>query len=171
MAEKKQDVVSGSELFQQVKGRKGIGIGSEVLTRDIMSKTGMQLIGDAAVIDELLSYRSGYASHILNWTLAEYGWAEWILCMNLWVLMEYAIPVLSKVLDINAFVPGIFYRGEVLYRILIYEGDIWERHPDWMPFFKGLVQNMFTQYDEDELKNRLGERMYTELLALYEKQL
>lgn len=155
------------EIFEAVKKRNDIGIGASMLTDEVLRKTGEQLIADEVVIQELHSYRDvDLIHHILYCILDEYGWGEWVMCLYLQLLPKYSIPMLSKVLSVDALVPGFYYKGEILWRILRDDGSVWAGHPEWKQYFAGLVKKVFVQYSENELKKVLDERIYSEWISL-----
>lgn len=160
--------INPSAIFESVRNKQGIGIGTEMLTDEVLSKTGAQLIGNDAIIHELLSYRGAGSMHnILYRQLGEYGWAEWVTCLSFEFLLDYTLPMISKVLHINICVPGFYYKGEIICRILKHDSSVWVNHPEWKPYFVTLLNAAFLQYNENELQVMLDERMYKELKKIY----
>lgn len=156
--------INASAIFEEIKNRTDMGIGAEMLTYQACSKTGKQLIANDAVIQELLSYRdTSIISNILYRKLGEYGWGEWVICLHLELLLDYTIPMMSRVLSASVFVPGLYYKGEILWRILKHNSNIWNTHPTWKQYFVGLLQNVFFQYSEQALEEMLDERIYRAL--------
>lgn len=107
-----EELKSGELLLEQVKNKRDIGIGREMLSEKVLCKTGEELIGDSDIICELREYRSVYVYHILDWKLSQYQWGEWITCLYFKLFLNFTVPMLSKVLEQNPLITGAYFRGE-----------------------------------------------------------
>lgn len=154
---------NGTLLLEQIKNRQDIGIGSELLSGDVLGKKGEELIADSDMIRKLREYRSTEVYHILNWKLSQYQWDEWITCLDYKIFLDFTVPMLSKVLEQNPLIAGVFYRGEILYRILKLEDSFWEAHKKWKVYFETMLEQVFTDYSDEEIKMYVGDRIYNEL--------
>lgn len=157
-----------SAIYEGIKSREDIGVGAEMLRAEALLKTGAQIIANDTQTRELRMYRdAGYICNILEWKLGDYGWGEWLTCLNLKLFPEYTVPVMSRMLSVNIFVPGFYYRGEILWRVWKLEGSVWTDHPDWRQYFAGLLEALFHQYSDDDLKRLLDEYIYNELKNIF----
>lgn len=71
--------------------------------------------------------------------------------------------MLSRVLAKNPLVHGLYWRGEILWRILKIEEEFWKEHREWKTYFEGVLYEVFDSFSEEELKAMIGERPYAEL--------
>lgn len=88
---------------------------------------------------------------------------------DLGILLEYAVPILSRVLSQNPLLNGAYYRGELIYNILNIDESFWQKHIDWKVYFETLLMDIFRSFSEQELENIVGERPYIVLKEAYSK--
>lgn len=119
----------------------------------------MEHSNDDAGIKE---YRWSAVPKLLNGKLLEYNMEEWYACLEFQVLLEYAIPMLLRVIALNPLIQGLYWCGEILWKILKIE-EFWEEHKEWKRYFEGVLREVYDSFSEKELKAIIGERPYEEL--------
>lgn len=141
--------------FDRVKGDITLGIGAGNLTQEVLDKTGRELIGEEEVIQELLSVRGIDYQNMVNCKLKNYTLLEWTGCIKEGILIEYAVPMLSRLLAIHPLAAGIHYQGELLFYIVrAFQVGI-VTQADWLQYFKELVTGIIKTETEETLKRQL----------------
>lgn len=80
--------------------------------------------------------------NVLNKTLSEYTFAEWYVCLDEKVLLEQCLPRYSEKLDMDPLMPGLFSKGEILYKITQIDKSFWTDHPDWYEYFRTIIHGV-----------------------------
>ena len=105
---------------------------------DILSKTGRDLLPEETV-EYFKEIRSINYYNVLNKTLSEYTFAEWYVCLDEKELLEQCLPRYSEKLDMDPLMPGLFSKGEILYKITQIDKSFWTDHPDWYEYFRTII--------------------------------
>ncbi len=151
--------VFNKENFEKYKSRTDLGIGNEVLSERILNMTGTELISDDEIIERFYQTRCIHHHNILTMPIKEYGGYEIVTCIHEKVLLEYAVPIMSRYLEVFPLTAGIYYKGEVLTKILDLDKGFWNRHRDWHFYFKELAIKSLEEHGVEFLKNELGDRV------------
>ncbi|MBQ7775232.1 MAG: hypothetical protein IJ379_04860 [Lachnospiraceae bacterium] len=148
------------QVYERVKNRNDLGIGAELLTVDILEKTGKKIIGDKQVIGDLKEWRWAAVPRLLNNKLSAYTAEEWYACLYFKLFLDYTIPMMSRILSQNPLLPGTFWRGELIYMVLKLEDDFWQQHEEWKRYFQELLHGVLGKYSEVEIVEAIGEKPY-----------
>lgn len=128
---------------------------------DILSKTGRDLLPEETV-EYFKEIRSINYYNVLNKTLSEYTFAEWYVCLDEKVLLEQCLPRYSEKLDMDPLMPGLFSKGEILYRITLIDKAFWIDHPDWYEYFRTIIHGVL-DLGKEELINKGIREEYIEV--------
>lgn len=152
--------VLNKENFEKYKSRTDIGIGNEMLSERILNMTGTDLISDDEIIKRFYETRCIQHKYILTRPIKEYGGYEIVTCIHEKVLLEYVLPIMSRYLEVCPLTAGVFYKGEVLAKILELDKEFWNSHRDWYFYFKELAVKSVEEYGVDCLKNELEDHIF-----------
>ena len=86
--------------------------------------------------------RSIYYVNIINKCLSSYLLPEWTICLEENVLLEYALPIFSRVLSHYPMLCGGKCEWEILYDITNIPYSFWNKHEDWKQFFKKIISEI-----------------------------
>lgn len=140
------------EIFETYKKKSDKGIKLSNEQKDNFNKKGKELLKKDEIA-HLLEMRGINYTNVVKNELKDYSFYEWLVCLEQKVLLEYAVPIFSKVLVYYPFLYGMHYNGEVLYQITIIEFDFWENHFDWKEYFISIVNDILSKYTITELTN------------------
>lgn len=125
------------QIFQKCLMNEKTGIIlSEKKQMDLEKKGGDLLEIDAQI--RIRKYRSTECYYIINKTLKEYSLLEWEMCIKRRVLLEYALPILSRALVLYPMLD----EWEVLYSIARLPETFWNKHKSWKQFYVGIVKDI-----------------------------
>lgn len=136
------------------------------LEPDIYTKTGRELLDDKTV-EYFREIRSAEYQRVLTYKLSEYTRAEWMVCLYEKVLLEQCIPYFSKELDLNPLKPGLFSKGEVLYRVTLIDKPFWNSHTDWYDHFRTIIQEVLNMSEEELAKVGIREEYVEPYIKAY----
>ena len=120
----------------------------ECLPELIFSKTGMELLPEET-IEYFREIRSADYQRVLTRKLSEYTRGEWYVCLYEKVLLEQCLPYFMEELDSDPLTPGLFYKGEVLYRITLIDKTFWRSHKDWLEHTRTIVHRVLNMNEEN----------------------
>lgn len=131
-----------------------------------LEKLGSELL-EPNDVERISKIRCIYYSNLLTNKLSDFSYFEWLVCLEEKVLLEYTIPLFSRVLFKYPFLYGLSYcKGEVICKILELGDTFWIYHSDWKNVYRKIVKNIFELYSEDEL-NSILKREYVKILKLF----
>lgn len=141
--------------FEIYKNRTDLGIGNETLSERILNMTGIELISNEEIISRFRKVRCIHHKYILTKPIKEYGGHEISTCIREKVLLEYALPIMSRYLEVCPLTPGAYHIGEVLVDILELDQEFWGNHQEWYLYVKNLAVESVRTYGLEELRNEL----------------
>lgn len=103
------------------------------------------------VITYFLEVRSIYHYNIVNMKLKDYSFPEWVVCLEENVLLEYALPVFSRVLQEYPMLCGMNCEWQIMYEIAKIKEDFWLLHKEWREFFVGILRQFCSKYAKEKL--------------------
>ena len=109
--------------------------------KENLKKCGSELL-NKEIKERFEETRSIYYHNILNMPLLEYTFPEWVVCLQEKVLLEYAIPIFSRVLVHYPMLCGKNCEWEILYEITKIDEDFWNIHEGWKRFFVNILDNV-----------------------------
>lgn len=112
--------------------------------KENFEKTGNELL-PTDTINHFLEIRSQYYANIINNKMKDYVYMEWVICLIEKVLLEYALPLFSRVLIFYPMLCGIFAEWEVLYEIAKIDEEFWDTHKEWKCFFVLLMKDIISK--------------------------
>lgn len=141
---------NNEEIFRKysIKDDKGL-ILSDEKKKDFYIK-GRDLLSDE-IAKYFLEIRSIYYHNVINNNLQQYSFYEWIVCLEENILLEYAIPIFSRVLQEYPMLCGMNYEWQVMYEIAKIKEDFWLAHIDWKIFFVDILKRFSSEYEDAEL--------------------
>lgn len=158
---------SNEEIFKKysIKEEKGL-ILSDEKKRDFCVK-GKNLLSEE-VTNYFLEIRSIYYQNIINNTLQQYSFYEWVVCLQEKVLLEYAVPIFSRVLYEYPMLCGMNCEWQVMYEITKIREDFWLPHIDWKIYFVEILRRFSSDYNEIELIQIFSERYFKQFKKFME---
>ncbi len=136
------------EVFEQFKMAEGIGIEISNKRRKDYLKIGKELL-TIGMSEQFMEVRSIHYYNVVMKKLEEYTLPEWLVCLKEEVLLEYAIPVFSRVLQKYPMLCGMNNEWQVLYDITRVNQVFWQVHKEWKVYFNKIVDKIL-------LENRQG---------------
>ena len=133
---------------------------------DILSKTGRDLLPEETV-EYFKEIRSINYYNVLNKTLSEYTFAEWYVCLDEKVLLEQCFPRYSEKLDMDPLMPGLFSKGEILYKITQIDKSFWTDHPDWYEYFRTIIHGVLDMGKEELINSGIREEYIEVYIEAY----
>jgi hypothetical protein len=133
---------------------------------DILSKTGRELLPEATV-EYFKEIRSINYFNVLNKTLSEYTFAEWYVCLDEKVLLEQCLPRYSEKLDTDPLMPGLFSKGEILYKITLIDKAFWIDHEEWYECFSAIIHGVLDLGKEELINRGIREKYIEAYLEAY----
>lgn len=139
------------EIFEKFKLRENIVIEiSENIKKDFI-KNGKELLS-LTEIEYFSEVRSIHYQNVVVKKLEEYTLPEWLVCLNEKVLLEYAIPILSNVLNEYPMLCGMNCEWQVLYEITNLEHEFWQTHKAWKAFYDEMIDKIILTYEQDNFE-------------------
>ena len=123
--------------------------------KENFQKRGYELL-EIEVKSRFEKVRSIYYYNIVNKRLHDYSFPEWIVCIEEKVLLEYAIPIFSRVLKYYPMLCGEHCEWEVLYEISKVDENFWNMHKEWKLFFKDIINNI--SYNNEKEINDISKK-------------
>lgn len=106
-------------------------------------------------IKYLKQFRSIYYWNVVDMELKNYSLHEWIVCVEESVLLEYAIPILSRVLHEYPMLYGGNSEWQVLYEITKINREFWAVHDSWGKFFIEIICSVLSGGMEQNLTDTI----------------
>lgn len=138
------------EIFEKFKARECIGIKISENAKKDFFKTGKELL-TIEKEKQFMEIRSIHYYNVIIKKLKEYTLPEWIVCLNEKVLLEYAVPVFSRVLNEYPMLCGMNCEWQVLYEITKIKQCFWDLHKEWKVYFVKIIDNIFLEYKQEDL--------------------
>lgn len=135
------------EIFEQYKMIEDIGIRISNERKKDFLRTGKELL-TIEKSEEFKEVRSIHYCNVVIKKLEEYSLPEWFVCLKEGVLLEYAIPVFSRVLQAYPMLCGINNEWQVLYEITKISGEFWELKREWKEYLKKIISEIFFKYEQ-----------------------
>lgn len=126
-------------------------ISREEYTVEIYNKTGRDLLPEN-VVEDFLEIRGIDYYNVIKKRLVEYTRAEWVVCLREKIMLEQCVPLFLEELSQDLLIPGVFYKGEILYEVTLIDKDFWLNHKDWFECIKTIIYKVLNM-SEQELKN------------------
>lgn len=134
-------------IFEQFKMTEGIGIEiSDKRQKDYL-KIGKELL-TIEKCEQFMEIRSIHYYNVVMKKLEEYALPEWLVCLKEEVLLEYTIPVFSKVLQKYPMLCGMNNEWQVLYDITRVNQDFWRVHKEWKTYFNKIIDKILLEYSQ-----------------------
>lgn len=102
--------------------------------------------------EEFADIRSVHYHNILTKKLEEYSLPEWFICLKEGILLEYAIPIFSRVLQKYPMLCGMDSEWQVLYCITQVNSAFWAERETWKKYFKEIIDDILEEYEERKMK-------------------
>lgn len=135
------------EIFEQYKMVENTGIIiSDERQKDFL-KTGKELL-TIKKSEEFREVRSIHYYNIVIKKLEEYSLPEWFVCLKEGVLLEFAIPVFSRVLQMYPMLCGMNNEWQVLYEITQVSQDFWKLKREWKEYLKQFLNEILFKYEQ-----------------------
>lgn len=151
------------EIFNQYAYRSNEGVFIPDNLKNDLEKNGRELLPEE-IVNEFLQVRSQYYANIINNKMKEYTYMEWVICIIEKILLEYALPIFSRVLIFYPMLSGINAEWEILYEISRIDEKLWLKHRDWQSFFIRVMKEAINQKGlviEDEYLNGISKFIKT----------
>lgn len=120
---------------------------------------GRDLLSDE-VINYFLDVRSIHYYRVIHKKLKNYSLFEWIVCLEESVLLEYALPIFSRVLYEYPMLCGMNCEWQIMYEITKINENFWTFHQEWRRFFVEIIMQFFSKYTKEELSNMFSEQYF-----------
>ena len=133
------------EIFEQYKMIESAGIRVSDIRKPDYLKFGRELLA-IEKSKQFMQVRSVHHYNVVMKTLEEYTLPEWIVCLEEEVLLEYAIPIFSRVLESYPMLCGMNNEWEVLYEITRLNQEFWRRNTEWKEYFNKIIDVVFLEY-------------------------
>lgn len=135
------------EIFEQYKRTVNIGIRiSDERQKDFL-KTGKELL-TIEKSEEFMEVRSIHYYNVVMKKLEEYTLPEWFVCLKEGVLLEYTIPIFSRVLQKYPMLCGMNHEWQVLYEIAKVNQVFWQINREWKEYFNKIINEIFFEYEQ-----------------------
>lgn len=95
-----------------------------------------------------------------NMKLKQYSFPEWIVCLEENVLLDYALPIFSRVLQEYPMLCGMQCEWQVLYEITKIKEDFWMIHKKWKEYFIEILKGFCSNYTKEELIDIFSEEYF-----------
>lgn len=138
------------EVFEKYKVKENTGIKITDQEKKDYQKMGKDLM-TIEKSEQLLEVRSIHYYNVVMKKLKDYSFPEWIVCLNEKVLLEYAIPVFSRVLKEYPMLCGLNCEWQILYEITTVDQEFWEKHIEWKKYFQKIVEEIDLEYAREKL--------------------
>lgn len=138
---RKKMLEKNEEVFEQYCRNEKTGILISDARKEYLKKTGSELLS-GEIKERFEETRSIYYYNILNKPLLEYTFPEWVVCLQEKALLEYAVPIFSRVLVHYPMLCGKNCEWEILYEIAKVDEDFWNVHEGWKRFFVDILNNV-----------------------------
>ena len=122
-------------------------------------KNGKNLLS-IEVIEYFLEVRSIHYHNVINMKLKQYSFSEWIVCLEENVLLDYALPIFSRVLQEYPMLCGMQCEWQVLYEITKIKEDFWMVHKKWKEYFIEILKRFCSNYTKEELIDIFSEEYF-----------
>lgn len=147
---------NNQEKFEQYKKTEDIGIKiSEEKEKDLL-KFGREFLSKEKS-EQLMEVRSIHYHNVVTKVLGEYSLPEWLVCLHEEILLEYAIPIFSRVLANYPMLCGMNNEWQVLYEITILNQDFWMMNEDWKVYFDKLIEKVLFEYEQGGFNTTISE--------------
>lgn len=138
----------GQDVFEQYKRAENIGIRiSDKKKKDYVKIGGELLTKEKG--KQFMEVRSIHYHNVVVKKLEEYSLPEWLVCLNEEVLLEYAIPIFSRVLNKYPMLCGMNNEWQVLYDITKINPKFWEDNREWKMYFVEIIEKIFWEYEQN----------------------
>lgn len=145
------------QIFNQYCGREELGILiSDDKKHDFLKKGGELLEEEEKSYFE--EVRSIYYHNVVNKTLCEFSFPEWVVCIEEKVLLEYAVPIFSRVLKVYPMLyvdvgicDGEICQWKILYEVSKIDEFFWNKHIEWKNFFKNIIKDILDKNEKKEI--------------------
>lgn len=145
------------QIFNQYYEKEDVGIFISDDKKQDFSKKGSELL-EETVIASFEQVRCIYYWNIINRTLREFSFWEWAICLEEKVLLEYAIPIFSRVLKsypmlCGEIASGRFSQWGILYEIAKVDGLFWMQHAEWKNFFEDIIKDALEKNEKETINS------------------
>lgn len=147
------------EIFKKYSIKKENGIKFSADKAKDFYKSGKNLLS-IEVIEYFLEVRSIHYHNIINLNLNQYSFPEWIVCLEENVLLDYALPIFSRVLQEYPMLCGMQCEWQVLYEITKINEDFWMIHQKWKEYFIDILNRFCSNYVMEELIDIFSEEYF-----------
>lgn len=135
------------EIFEQYKKTESQGITiSDIREKDYL-KVGRELLS-LEKSEQFMEVRSIHYYNVVAKRLEQYTLPEWLVCLKEEVLLEYAIPIFSRVLENYPMLCGMNNEWQVLYDITRLNQEFWIMNTEWKEYFNKIVDKIFWEYGQ-----------------------
>lgn len=101
--------------------------------------------------------RSIHYHNVVNKILGEYSLPEWLVCLHEEILLEYAVPIFSRVREIYPMLCGMNNEWQVLYEITKLNQDFWIKNAEWKEYFDKLIESVLLEYAQGRINTTIPE--------------
>lgn len=119
-------------------------------------KTGKDLLPEDKT-KEFREVRSIHYHNVITKKLKEYNFPEWIVCLNEKVLLDYTIPIFSRVLAEYPMLCGMNSEWQILYEITKIDWVFWKTHRTWKMFFDEIIEEVILSKEQGGLITPISE--------------
>ena len=126
------------EMYNRYCMKKDKGIAISIEEEKNFNVKGEELLS-SETIKYLKQFRSIHCWNVVDMELKNFSFEEWKVCVEESVLLEYAIPVLSRVLHEYPMLYGGNSEWQVLYGITKINREFWAVHESWKKFFVEII--------------------------------
>ncbi len=139
--------------FEKCKDNENLGIKIPNNIQNGFNKLGKEILS-SKTCERLLEYRSIHYNNVVNEKLSDYNLPEWVVCLEEEVLLEYAIPILSRVLSHCPMMLGMNNEWEVLYLVVKVKSDFWRVNKEWKDYYKLLIDKAINNDNSNSIPQK-----------------
>lgn len=144
------------KIFEKYKTINSIGIEISEKRKKEYVKIGKELL-PIEKSEQFREVRSIHYNNVVMKKLEEYTLPEWIVCLKEEVLLEYTIPVFSRVLHEYPMLCGMNREWQVLYDITNVNRVFWQEHKEWKAYFDKIIDKVILECKRDAMKVSIPE--------------
>lgn len=135
-------------IFEQYKNLDKIGL--KIVNNKQYCSFGKDLL-TSDTSNKFLQVRSIHYYNVVTKKLKDFSLPEWLVCLNEEILLEFAVPIFSRVLEKYPMLCGMNREWQVLYSITKIENKFWLSHKSWKKYFDEFIDKILLEHTKGNL--------------------